>query len=115
MSRISKARAHAIIHSSAILHGGIASGTAKVPASDAVLTTATVATLGILAKEMGLTLSDTVIETFLHQQLAEQMGIHGAKTILRFVPGLGEVVHGSVSLVTTEAICWKFVKKYNNA
>lgn len=101
-------RAHAIIHGAATTAAGIASN--PIPFSDAVLITPIqvymIAHLAVLYN-----MSDDMAKKLYLPLIARAVGTITASSLLKFFPGLGNMVNAGVAFTLTEALGWTVQKK----
>lgn len=105
---MTKLRAHLWIHGWSLAHGLTAAATAQAPDGGfALLTLETCTAVGSFSKLCGATWSDTFIQTFVKQQLANRMGTEILRQTAGKVPIVGNALNGTISLTVTEAILWE--------
>ena len=104
MSRI---RAHIVIHSFAVAHGGTAFALSQVPFADtAALTAETIAMVAYIVKKCGASWDQAAIEAFAAQQLARFIGVEVAKHGYKYIPLWGNAANAATSIAITEAVGW---------
>ena len=101
-------KAHEIIHQSATAAAGV--GAAPIPGSDApIITTIQLTMIGRLTVLYGF--DKTKIVKSLGTGLATLAGKQLATSLLKFIPGLGNVINAGVAAAITEALGW-YVQQY---
>ena len=105
---ISESVAHKIIHGFAVAHAGTAGAMAQVPfAGTAALTAETIAMVALIVKACGARWTQTAIESFVAQQIAQHIGVIATSESIKYIPTIGGGIF--TSLTTTkiiEAIGW---------
>ncbi len=109
------ASCHTIIHTSAITCGGL--GFIPIPIADAVPMSAAQVTMVIsLGKVFDIELTESAAKSILSAAAATLIGTTIARSILKFIPGIGWLASAGVAFTVTEALGWTiandFAKQY---
>ena len=100
-------RCHAIIHGASASAGAIGAGLAQLPGADAVvIAPLQIGMVAALGRVFGLEISQTAARSLVYATLGTMLGRGAVKVLPRFLPGVGNVLCGSVALGITETLGW---------
>ncbi len=112
MTKEQRDRCHTIIHSGAAASGAIGAGLAQVPGGDAVLIMPIqVAMIVALGKVFGIEVPESAARSVVFASLGSILGRGAARVLLRFVPGVGNVVNAGVAFGVTETLGWTLAER----
>lgn len=105
-------RCATIIHAAGGAAGAIGAGLAQVPGGDAILIMPVqVAMIVGLGRVFGLEVTDAAARSVVYASLGTIVGRGAAKVLLRFVPGLGNVLNAGVAFGVTETMGWSVAER----
>ncbi|MCA9738702.1 MAG: hypothetical protein R3E98_05040 [Gemmatimonadota bacterium] len=105
-------RCATIIHAAGTAAAGIGAGLAQVPGGDAILIMPVqVAMIVGLGRVFGLEVTDAAARSVVYASLGTIVGRGAAKVLLRFVPGLGNVLNAGVAFGVTETMGWSVAER----
>ena len=108
------ARLHTIIHSAAIEAGVTGLNTAQIPGDRLLIGAVQVNMIVEIAAEYGEEIGKSAAIAIIQSALAEVIGVQVVDVVLRWVPGLGNLVHMGTASSVTETIGWATVTYFNN-
>ena len=107
-----KNKAHAIIHASATEASVVGFATAQIPGDRIVIGGVQVLMIIEIAALFGASLTKAGAMALFESQLATLVGIEMANQGLKYIPGLGNLINGSVAFSITEIIGWATYSYY---
>ena len=108
-----RSKCAAIIHSSSAAAAAVGAGLAQIPVADStILVPIQTAMITAIGKIYGLQLTETMCESLSATQLSSMAGKALAKTLVSWIPGIGNAINGAVAASITEGLGWLVVDSF---
>lgn len=110
MNEDQRSRCRILIHGASATAAAVGGGLAQVPGADAVLIMPIQAGMIMaLGDVFGIKMSKSVAMSVTYATLGSLLGRGGAKVLLRWLPGVGNLVNAGVAASITETMGWAIV------
>ncbi len=104
------ARLNVIIHASAIEASAVGLATAQVPGDRFIIGGVQIYMIIEIASEFGHSISKSAAESLFYSTISSVVGPEIANQLLKYIPGLGNIINATVAASITETIGWATVK-----
>ena len=101
-----KKRVKTIIHGTAVEAAAVGLATAQVPGDRFIIGALQIEMIMDIAGEFGIVMTKSAASALFQSAIASVIGPEIANGIIKYVPGLGNIVNGSVAASITETIGW---------
>lgn len=108
------ARLHTIIHAAAAEGAAVGLATAQIPGDRFIIGGVQIYMIIEIAGEFGFAISKSAAQSLFYATISSVVGPEIANQILKYIPGVGNVINGSVAASITETIGWATVDYYKN-
>lgn len=105
-------RCHAIIHGASASAGAVGIGLAQLPGADAaVIAPLQVGMVAALGRVFGLEITETAAKSVVYATLGTMVGRGATKVLPRLIPGVGNLICGTVAAGITETLGWSVARQ----
>ena len=101
-----KKRVQVIIHATSVEAAAVGLATAQVPGDKLIIGGFQVEMIMDIASEFGIVMTKSAASALFQSTIASFIGPQVASGIIKYVPGLGNIVNASVAAAITETIGW---------
>jgi uncharacterized protein (DUF697 family) len=108
------ARLHSIIHSAALEAGTAGFYSAQIPGGGLVIGALQIEMVYQIAEEYGEKIEESVAIAVIESSLANYIGVTVVDGVIKWFPGVGNLVHTATASSLTETIGWSTVTYFNN-
>ena len=105
-------RCRTIIHAGGAASAAVGGGLAQVPGGDSVLIMPVqVAMIIALGKVFGIEVTESAARSVIFASLGTIVGRGAARVLVRFVPGVGNIMNAGVAFGVTETMGWAVAER----
>ncbi len=108
------ARLAVIIHAASAEASIVGLATAQVPGDRVIIGGVQIMMIIEIAGEFGYSLSKSTAQALFRSAIASAIGPEMVNQILKYIPGAGNLINGSVAFSITQTIGWATVGYYKN-
>jgi len=108
------ARLKTIIHASATEGAAVGLATAQIPCDRLIIGGVQTLMIIEIAAEFGQTINKSAAQSLFYASIASVIGPEIANQLLKYIPGVGNVINAGVAFSITQTIGWAVVNYYEN-